>query len=52
MVKFYKILKDGKEVYKTTSLSMAMEYRKSNGGTIKNKQWIYDDEGFPHRSKG
>ena len=34
MVKFYKVEKDGKETFKTTSLSMALEYRKSNGGVV------------------
>ena len=52
MVKFYKVEKDGKEIYKTTSISMAMDYRKANGGVVKNKCWTYDDEGFPHRTKG
>ena len=51
MVRFYKVEKNGEEVYKTTSLSMAMEYRKLNGGTIKNKCWTYDEDGFPFRSK-
>tara|TARA_R100000808_G_C2152027_1_gene161307 strand:+ start:703 stop:873 length:171 start_codon:yes stop_codon:yes gene_type:complete len=52
MVKFYKVEKDGKEIYKTTSLSMAIDYKKSNGGVVKNKCWTYDDDGFPHRTKG
>jgi len=51
MVKYYKVEKDGKEVYKTTSLSMALEYRKASGGVVKNKCWTFDDEGFPHRTK-
>jgi hypothetical protein len=50
MVRFYKVLKEGKEVYKTTSLSMAMDYRKSNGGSIQNKCWTYDEDGIPHRT--
>jgi hypothetical protein len=28
MVRYFKVEKDGKEVYKTTSLSMAIDYKK------------------------
>jgi hypothetical protein len=52
MVRYFKVEKDGKEVYKTTSLSMAIDYKKANGGVVKNKCWTYDDDGFASRTKG
>ena len=44
MVKYYKVWKGGKVTYKTTSIGMARDYRKANGGVIKERHWVMENE--------
>ena len=41
-MKYYKVWKENKVVYTTTSLGMARDYRDKNGGVIKNKRWVVE----------
>lgn len=44
MVKYYKVWKGGKVLFKTTSLGMARDYRKANGGVIRERHWVMENE--------
>ena len=44
MVKYYKVWKGGKVLFKPTSLGMARDYRKANGGVIRERHWVMENE--------
>jgi len=42
-MKWYKVWKGNEEMFKTTSLGMARDYQKKNGGVIKERHWIVEE---------
>jgi hypothetical protein len=42
-MKWYKVWKGNEEMFKTTSLGMARDYQKKNGGVIKERHWVVEE---------